>query len=167
MSEKKICVYIEYGDLKAKIESYDINDAFRIISDFFAKIPAFEIASKLAYSPDITKIVDGLTGITLLLPSGPIIEPQIEPPTREAIGLCLLTAYASNRLGKLEKDTLSAEHLARGSRKAVKTIRNELPSMISTGLVERVGKGEYRITDYGIKFFLDEILPKYKVGEKK
>jgi predicted transcriptional regulator of viral defense system len=45
------------------------------------------------------------------------------------------------------------------------TVVARLSELTSLGWVERVGRGEYRITTLGAKAFLDEIAPKLKPRE--
>ncbi|MEM3041462.1 MAG: hypothetical protein QXG97_05510, partial [Nitrososphaerota archaeon] len=48
-------------------------------------------------------------------------------------------------------DSLTALGLAKVTGKALKTVSNQVAWMVDDGLVERVGRGEYRITSLGIK----------------
>jgi len=48
-------------------------------------------------------------------------------------------------------DSLSAAGLAKATGKALKTVANQVAWMVDEGLIERVGRGEYRITSRGIK----------------
>jgi predicted transcriptional regulator of viral defense system len=42
------------------------------------------------------------------------------------------------------------------------TVAARLSELSNLGWVERVGRGEYRITTLGVQSFLDEVLPKIK-----
>jgi predicted transcriptional regulator len=40
------------------------------------------------------------------------------------------------------------------------TVAGRLSELVSELYVERVGRGKYRITAYGVKEFMEEVLPK-------
>lgn len=164
MTERKevIRIRLEYKNFKEDVEAADPNEAFRVISGFLSQIPAFDIASKLTYFPDVMKIAGDLVGTVTILPEGPIIEPDL--PTRKALCLSLVGAYVGERLGKLKKESLSAEELAKLTRKDEIDVRKRLSELIRDGLVERTN-GEFKITTQGIKRTEEEVIAALKGGK--
>lgn len=161
-SEQKLRVHIEYGDLKADFEGR-ADEVFKEVMKLLSRsIPAIETISRLTYNVDFSKLMNALAGIVTILPEGPMLASNLELSSDEAIGLCLVGAQIGAKLGKLTKDFMSIEELAMFTRKAEKTIRNTLPSMVKLGLVERTEEGKYRITTLGTKEFEDTIIPKLK-----
>ena len=147
---EKIKVQIELGELKHTIEGGS-EEVIKEIIAFLSKIyPTYDIASKLVYVPDYSKILANLSSFVNLTLDGEIILLKHFSSTDEAIGAALLTAYVASKLGKRE-DTLSVEELTRITGKSEKTVRNTLAEMIKAGIVERVEKGTYRITPLGVR----------------
>ncbi|MCX8170484.1 MAG: hypothetical protein N3E47_00730 [Candidatus Bathyarchaeota archaeon] len=152
MSEKNLVkVHLEFGDVKADFEG-EANQVLESILRFLSQIcPAIEVAQKVVYTPDLISIMSNVAGILEITDEGPIINPSMNLSAKNAICLALLGVYIGNRIGKIRKDTLSINELAKATRKARKTISNDIPKLIEDGLVEKVSEGEYRITQLGIR----------------
>jgi len=149
--EEKLKVHVELGDAKADFEG-EINEVFEMTVKFLTQIcPNLEILQKTVYTPDIIKLAEKIEGLLEVTSEGPIFSLTLDVPAREAICLALLGAYLGKTLGKLSNDALSTKRIARIVGKARKTISNEMPRLISDGLVERTSEGEYRLTILGIR----------------
>ncbi len=143
--------HLEFDETKVDFEG-DADQVFESILRFLSQIyPSIRALQKIIYTPDLIKIADEITGLMEITSDGPVINPNVVLSARNAICLVLLGAYMGNKVGKLQKDTLSPTELSRLTRKARKTISNELPKLIDRGLIEKVSEGEYRITQLGIK----------------
>jgi hypothetical protein len=143
-------VHVEHGEFQADFEGSPeaVSVAFL---DFLNKAyPAFKLASRLIFKPDVIQLAQALEGVIeyssdgLLLTSGDLT-------SDEAIVLTLLGVYVGRKLGVSVEASVSVTHIATASGKASKTVLNQLKGMIDNGLVERVGRGEYQITSQGIK----------------
>lgn len=165
MSEKnRLKVHLEFGELKADFEG-DVNQVLESILRFLAKIcPAVEVVRKITYTPDIVSIINNVAGIMEITDEGPVINREINLSAKNAICLALLGAYIGNRIGKLQKDTLTVSDLSKLTGKARKTISNDIPDLIESGLVEKVSEGEYRITQLGIRR-TEDIISMIKEGQ--
>lgn len=142
-------LHIEFGDAKADFEG-NPDDVAKAFLTFLNKIyPTFELAQRLTFNPDLAKLAEGLVGILKFTPEGVILV-STELPADEAIILSLVGVYVGSRLGKIENDAMAANGLSKMTGKALKTISNQVAWMVDDGLVERVGRGEYRITSIGI-----------------
>lgn len=82
---------------------------------------------------------------------------------RDLISLYLIGSYISFKLGKTEKDALSFTELKIKTNKAAGTVAARLNELQKESCVEKAGK-EYRITTFGIKRVLEEVIPKLKGG---
>ena len=149
--EEKLKVHIELGEAKADFEG-DVNQVFELTVKFLTQIyPNLEILRRVVYTPDIIKLAEKIEGLVEITSEGLILPFDLDAPARDAVCLALLGAYLGKALGKLSKDTMSTKDLARIVGKARKTISNEVPRLISEGLIERTPEGEYRLTTLGIR----------------
>ncbi|KPV65579.1 MAG: hypothetical protein AOA65_0010 [Candidatus Bathyarchaeota archaeon BA1] len=163
--QPKLRVHLECGDARVDFEG-DADEVFKAFTEFLNKIyPSFEVARKLIFIPDIIGLSEEIAGLIEIAPEGPMLVLGRELPADETICLALLGSDIGNRLGKLSKASLSLDELAKVTGKAHKTIMNQLPWMIDEGLIERVGKGEYRITSLGIKR-AQNVIKDYKASRK-
>jgi hypothetical protein len=135
-----------------------INVFLRFISTIY---PAYELVSKLTLTIDFEKLLKDSAGVITIAPEGPVLLRR-GVSTADGIKLCLIGAYIGFKIGKLSNDTLSCDEMARFSGKSSGTIANELTKMTKQGLVDRVGKGEYKITTTGIVHLTNEVLPRLK-----
>ena len=150
-------VHIEYGEAKADFEG-DVDQVFESIVRFLTEIqPNLAILQKIVYTPNLTRLTEELAGLVEITSAGPILVSEPDLPTKQAACIALLGAYAGNKLGKTPKSALSSTELASVTGKARKTISNEMPRLISEGLVERTTEREYQITILGIRKTEDTI----------
>ena len=158
---EKVKVHIEIGDARANFEG-DVDQVFELAARFLTQIcPGLKVLRRLIYTPDITKLAEKIGGLIEISPEGPIMLFNFDVPTRDAVCLILLGAYLGKVLGILGKDSISSRDLARMIGKARKTVSNEMPRLISEGVVERTSEGEYRLTILGIKK-TEKIIERYK-----
>ena len=164
-NQPSLKVHVEFGDAKADFEG-NPDDVAKAFLTFLNKIhPTFELAQRLTFNPDLAKLSEGLVGILKFTPEGAILV-FTELPADEAIILSLVGVYVGSRLGRVTNDAMSANGLSKMTGKALKTISNQLAWMVDYGLVERVGRGEYRITSIGI-MRSEKILQELKTEREK
>jgi len=157
---EKVKVHIEIGDARANFEG-DVDQVFELAARFLTQIcPSLKVLRRLIYTPDITKLAEKIVGLIEISPKGPMLS-NFDVPTRDAVCLILLGAYLGKVLGILGKDSISSRDLARIIGKARKTVSNEMPRLVSEGVVERTSEGEYRLTILGIKK-TEKIIERYK-----
>lgn len=158
---------VRYRDIETKFIGRP-DEVIRALLNFLGKIlPAYDLAAQLTLSVDLEDLLRSIRGIIAFTPEGPVIAIPREKMggDRNAIMLNLVKAYVGYRLGRLDKDSLSVADLIAATGCKSGTVAARLSELTDMGLVERVGRGEYRVTTLGVKFFLDEILPKIKVEE--
>jgi hypothetical protein len=151
-TENRLKIRIECAGLQ---ESFDgpPDEVVRAMLITLRRIyPSLEIAQQLVYQPDLTKLAETLVGFIQYAPEGMLMSTK-RFSSEEAIIISLAGTFVGYKLGILKDSTNSARNLAKITRKALKTISNQLAWMVDDGLVERVGRGEYQITSLGIKRF--------------
>ena len=161
MKEEKLRVRLEFGEAKADFEG-DINEVLELTIKFLTRIyPNLRILQSITYAPDVAELAKKATDLIKVSDEGPILQSDLDAPAKDAICLALLGAYLGKMLGKLERDSMSTREIARIIGKAKKTVSNEMPKLVSDGLVERTSEGEYRLTILGIKK-AESLLEQYK-----
>lgn len=169
--ERMFEVQLKCGDFEARF-SGNIDEVikgfFKFLSDIY---PTYETLSRITITVDIEELLKNLRDVIAVTPEGVVL---LKPPegvtliTREAIGLHLIKAYVGKKLGLLESDSLPIVDLLKFTGDKPGAIAGRLSEMVNEGLVERVGRGEYRITTLGVKVFLDTvILTKFKKAKKE
>jgi hypothetical protein len=111
---------------------------------------------------DLEPLLRRLKGVISFLPKGrPVILKDTDELTdSELILTYLVAAYAGNQIGMAEDDNLSMADLLDKTSKPAGTVAGRLSELVSELHVERVGRGKYRVTAYGVKEFMEEILPR-------
>ena len=148
--QQRIKLHIETGQTVIDIEGDPDTVSREFLRQMAEVYPALELAKRLTYSPDIAKLSEILVGILEFASDGILLNRR-DLSAEQAILICLLGEFVGHRIGRREVDSMSAATLAKASGKALKTISNQLALMVDEGLVEKLGKGEYRITSHGIK----------------
>jgi len=149
--ENKLRVHLEFGEVKADFEG-DANQVFESVVRFLTQIyPDFEVLSRMVYTPDLISLSQKLAGLVEITSDGPLLVSSLDLPARDAACIAILAAHVGTKLGKLSKGTLSSSDLAKMTGKARKTISNEMPRLLSEGIIQRTPEAEYQITELGIR----------------
>ncbi len=158
----KLKVSIRYGALESVCEgSADevLKFVFRFIRDVY---PAYDLISRLTLTVDLERLLRGIKGVISFLPKGrPVILKATDKlPDSELILTYLVAAYAGNQISMAENDNLSLADLLEKTGKPAGTVAARLSELRSRLCVERVGRGKYRVTAYGVKEYMEHVLPK-------
>jgi predicted transcriptional regulator len=113
-------------------------------------VPAYDIAKKLIYLPDLAGLADKVSEFARMTTTGQLLLTRINLPAEKAIAVLLFMAQLANKLGKRQADSLSIEEISTGVGRAPKTIRNVLVQIQRSGLIDRAERGRYRITSKGL-----------------
>lgn len=161
--EEGVEVVVRYRGLEVKF-SGTINEVVRFFLEFLNKmLPNYELASRLTLSLDLERLVKDVEGIIAIAPEGLIVTfPQELVGERETILLHLVKTYIGFQLGKLEKDFMPISDIISVTSGKPSSSAARLSELVQMDWVERVGRGEYRITTYGIKSFSELVLPKIR-----
>jgi hypothetical protein len=146
----QIKVQVELNGLRHVVEG-DSDHVIREVIQFISKVcPQFDIASRLVWTPDYAEMLDDISKLAKISPSGEIVIKEVVLSSDQAIGLVLLCAHVAHKFGKRTDDDVSVEEISSAVGKAIKTVRNTLVEMIKAGLVERTGRGTYSISMNGL-----------------
>lgn len=161
--EENVEVIIKYQGLEVKF-SGTINEVTRLFFQYLNKmLPNYELVSSLTINIDVEKMLKDIEGLIAIVPEGLIVTfPQELLGEREIILLNLVKTYIGYQLGKLDKDFLSISEIISITSGKPSSSAARLSELVQMEWVERVGRGEYRITTYGLKSFSDSVLPKIK-----
>jgi hypothetical protein len=150
VTSNQIKVQVELNGLRHVVEG-DSDQVIREVIQFISRVcPPFDIASRLVWSPDYAKMLETISDLAKISTSGEIVVTEAVPSSDQAIGLVLLCAQVAHKFGKRMNDEMSVEEISSAAGKAVKTVRNTLVEMVKAGLVERTGRGTYRISTNGV-----------------
>lgn len=126
-----------------------------MIADLIIKIDLSELLTKLKQIIRIDKDV------------GPVIPVDVKVDDltdREKIVLFLLLKRVAFKTGHADKETAEVEEVTKESK--VKTAGVVLSNLVAEKIIQNIGeigkKGIYRVTDYGIEWFIGNVLPKMK-----
>ena len=161
-----IKIHLEYDETKIDFEGSP-EEVIKVLLDFLAKhYPAYELVKNLTITVDLEELLKKLEGIIGFSPEGAVVTIPREKVSnlsiRDQIALHLVKTYVGNQLGVIERASLSAAELLSVIGGRMGAIAGRLSEMVDEGLVERVGRAEYKITTYGLKHFSEVILPKIR-----
>jgi len=160
----RIEVHVRYKDMDVEL-SGSPDEVIRSFLQFMGKVyPGYELISGLTLTVDIENVLRSVKGLIAFTPEGPVVTVPKEKlgGERDIIVLHLIKAYAGCVTGRLPKDSLMTNELLSLTGGKAGTVGARLSELTNLGWVERVGRGEYRITTLGAKAFLEEILPKIR-----
>ena len=113
-------------------------------------IPAYDLAKKLVYVPDLAGLADKVSEFAKMTNTGQLLLTRNDLPAAKAIEILLFMAHLAGKMGRRDADLLSIEEIATGVGKASKTIRNVIVDLQKTGVIDRADRGRYRITSKGL-----------------
>jgi hypothetical protein len=122
----------------------------QVMQFLIQSVPAYDIARKLVYIPDLTGLADKVSEFARMTTTGQLLLTRINLPAEKAITVLLFMAQLAGKLGKREADSLTIEEISTGVGRSPKTIRNVLVQLQKLGLIGRADRGRYRITPKGL-----------------
>ena len=157
---------MEYGETKMDLEGSP-EDVVQAFLNFICKVyPAYSLVKDLTLTVDFEALLRDLSGVIAFTVEGAVVLVPKERfgklSVRELIALHLTKVYVGNNLGKVEKSAFSIDELLTAIGGRIGALAGRLSEMVNESFVERVGRGEYKITTYGIEQFQKAILPKIK-----
>lgn len=158
----KLKATIKYGSLESTCEG-SADEVLKFVFSFIKDVyPNYEIISGLTLTVDLERLLRGLKGVISFLPKGrPVILKSTDKlPDSDLILTYLVAAYAGNQIGMAEDANLSMADLLDKTGKPAGTVAGRLSELVSELYVERVGRGKYRVTAYGVKEFMEKLLTK-------
>jgi len=79
---------------------------------------------------------------------------------RELMMLHVTGARMFYLMGKKENDSISLDELAKITGRVTGTIAGRLSELVREQLIERIGKGSYRLTTMGQRIVIQTLMPK-------
>lgn len=129
---------------------------------YFSKAyPSIDLVSKLILSIDNTEFLQSCSGVLAVSPEGLVLLRNLdELKDKELMLLYLAGSRLTFVLGKKDSDSLSLDELTRITGRATGTVAGRLSELANDQLVERVGKGAYKLTTMGTRVVMRNVLPK-------
>ena len=157
-------MHIEFGEARADFEGSP-EEVIRATMKFLQTVyPAFTIVRNLSLTIDTEQLAKSSAGIIGFGSEGAVItipkDRRSKLSIRELIALNLVKAYLARVLGKSDRDSQSVDELLSAIGGRIGAMAGRLSEMVDEDLVSRVGRGEYKITTYGLKQYLEQMLPK-------
>ncbi len=143
------------------------NAVLQELFQFFTKIqPQLQTISKISLTVDELQLLKEAEGIFAITPEAFVLTKSLDRLSdREMVLVLLAKARLAQTVGKGEKAELQSSELVSATMKSTGTVAGRLSELAREELVERVGKGSYRITTLGLHRFREEILPKLKATQ--
>jgi hypothetical protein len=161
-------VVVKYKGIETKFAGQP-DQVIRTVLNYVRQVlPGFDIVSGLTLTVDLEDLLKKVKGLIAFTPEGIVATVQREKlgGERDAVLLHLVKSYVGHVTGKAVKDSLTMAELLALTGGKPGTVGARLSELTSLGWVERVGRGEYRITTLGTKAFLDEVAPRLKPKEE-
>jgi len=161
----EVTVTLRFKDLEKTIHGSP-ESVLREISGFLTTVvPNIDLAGKITLNVDLQELITDCQGVLAVTPEDVVVLRGLEKLTdRELVLLNLVRGRIGSYIGKAKSDATSSAKLVELVKKNPGTIAGRLSELANEGLVERVGKGEYRATTLGLHRFREEILSKMKAG---
>jgi hypothetical protein len=134
----------------------------RELLSYFSKIyPSIELISKLVLSVDSLEFLQSCTGVLAVSPEGLVVLKDLRDlKDKELMMIHLAGSRLQHQMGKKESDTLSLDEITKTTGRSTGTVAGRLSELCNEQLVERVGKGSYRLTTMGTRVVIKNLMPR-------
>ena len=123
--------------------------------------PSIELVSRVMLTVDAKEFLDACSGAIASSPEGLVIlKDTSHLRDRELLMLHLAGGRLLQILGKKETDAISLEELTRVMGRPTGTVAGRLSELWKEQLIERVGKGSYRLTTMGARIVVKSLMPR-------
>lgn len=166
--ESNLEVVIKYKDVETKFTGKPDSIINALLNYVSKVLPGYDLVSGLTLTVDVEDLLKNIKGLIAFTPEGIVVTIPRDRlgGERDIILIHLVKSYVGFKTGRIKKDSLTMGELLTLTGGKSGTVGARLSELTSLGWVERVGRGEYRITTLGVKAFLDEVVPKLKQEEK-
>ena len=139
-----------------------------LVSYMSTVYPSLELVSKIILTVDAREFMDSCAGALAASPEGLVVLKDVTHlRDRELLMLHLAGARLMHILGKKENDALSLEDLTRVMGRPTGTVAGRLSELWKEQLIERVGKGSYRLTTMGARIVVKNLMPRMAGAKEK
>jgi hypothetical protein len=164
--QPKLKVHLEWGETKMDFEGSPEEVVQAFLNVICKVYPSYPVVKNLTLTVDLESLLKDLSGVIAFTVEGAVVlvpkERLGKLSVRELIAIHLTKVYIGKNLSMVEKNSLSIDELLTAIGGRIGALAGRLSEMVNEGFVERVGRGEYKITTYGIEQFQKAILPKVK-----
>lgn len=123
--------------------------------------PSIELVSRVVLTIDAKEFLESCSGSLASSPEGLVIlKDTSHLRDRELLMLHLAGGRLLQILGKKESDAISLEELTRVMGRPTGTVAGRLSELWKEQLIERVGKGSYRLTTMGTRIVVKNLMPR-------
>lgn len=129
---------------------------------YFSKVfPSVDLVSKLIVSVDSSEFLQSCTGVLASSAEGPVVLKNVDSlRDKELLLLHLAGSRLTHTLGRRDTDTVTLEEITKATGRSTGTVAGRLSELYAEQLVDRVGKGSYRLTTMGVRTVIKTLLPK-------
>jgi hypothetical protein len=154
-------VTVRHNGVETKVIGNPEN-VIRELVIFFSKVyPSLELASRLVLSVDSVEFLQSCSGVIAYSPEGLVIlKDTTTLKDRELMMLHVAGARMFYLMGKKDNDSISLDELAKITGRVTGTIAGRLSELVREQLIERIGKGSYRLTTMGQRIVIQTLMPK-------
>src|SRR5437879_1656138 len=133
----------------------------RELLSYFSKIyPSIELVSKLVLSVDSLEFLQSCTGVLAVSPECLVVLKDLkELKDKELMMIHLAGSRLRHQMGKKESDILSLDEITKTTGRSTGTVAGRLSELCNEQLIERVGKGSYRLTTMGTRVVIKNLMP--------
>lgn len=132
-----------------------------LLSYFSTVYPSVELVSKLILSVDSVEFLQSCTGVLAISPEGLVVLKELKDlKDKELLMIHLAGSHLQHQMGKRESDTLSLDEITKTTGRSTGTVAGRLSELCNEQLVERVGKGSYRLTTMGTRVVIKNLMPR-------
>ena len=134
----------------------------RELLSYFSRVyPSVELVSKLVLSVDSVEFLQSCTGALAVSPEGLVVLKDLRDlKDKELMMIHLAGSRLQHQMGKKESDTLSLDEITKTTGRSTGTVAGRLSELCNEQLVERVGKGSYRLTTMGTRVVIKNLMPR-------
>jgi hypothetical protein len=134
----------------------------RELLSYFSKVyPSIELISKLVLSVDSVEFLQSCSGVLAVSPEGLVVLKDLKDlKDKELMMIHLAGSRLQHQMGKKESDTLSLDEITKTTGRSTGTVAGRLSELCNEQLVERVGKGSYRLTTMGTRVVIKNLMPR-------
>lgn len=134
----------------------------RELLSYFSKVyPSVELVSRLVLSIDSVEFLQSCTGVLAVSPEGLVVLRDLKDlKDKELMMIHLAGSRLQHQMGKKESDTLSLDEMTKTTGRSTGTVAGRLSELCNEQLVERVGKGSYRLTTMGTRVVIKNLMPR-------
>jgi hypothetical protein len=129
---------------------------------YFSKVyPSIELVSKLVLSVDSVEFLQSCAGIMAVSPEGLVVLKDLRDlKDKELMMIYLAGSRLQHQMGKKESDTLSLDEITKTTGRSTGTVAGRLSELCNEQMIERVGKGSYRLTTMGTRVVIKNLMPR-------